>query len=599
MTPRIEGVFGRPANDERRSRSGHAQLTFATGYLDVDRSVHTARRGETLCVAVGDPRVDAHARLRDATDGNPAESWIDLFERFGVDAPAQVRGRFAVVLADPAQRRIFLAVDRFATWPLCFALHEGAVAFSDRADCVPGDTRRISRQALFDYFYFHVIPAPRTVFEDVERLPAGHVLTCDDGRVTQHRYWNPRFVDEYRDLDAAKDEFRRLVREAVEREAASHSAGAFLSGGTDSSTVAGMLTKVGEGRAKTYSIGFDVGGYDEMAYARIASAHFGTEHHEYYVKPADIVEGLPRIAGAYDQPFGNSSVLPAWVCARMARDDGIDKMLAGDGGDELFGGNVRYAKQRIFGFYDSVPAPVRRHLVEPMLRLRGIGSIPLARKGRSYIDQARVAMPERTEMYNLLSRLGPDNVFTREFLASVDGGAPLRAQQESWNAIQASTLIDRMLAFDWKYTLADNDLPKVIGATSLADVAVGFPLLADEIVEFSLRLRPEWKLKGLTLRWFFKEALKDFLPAEIIAKKKHGFGLPFGRWVVSDDALARLVQRSLDGFAARNIARPEFLRELMQHRMREHPGYYGELVWLITVAEHWFEVHDADWRLDG
>ncbi|MGH9253205.1 MAG: asparagine synthase-related protein, partial [Vicinamibacterales bacterium] len=151
----------------------------------------------------------------------------------------------------------------------------------------------------------------------------------------------------------------------------------------------------------------------------------------------------------------------------------------------------------------------------------------------------------------------------------------------------ASSLINRMLAYDWKYTLADNDLPKVVETSALAGIAVGFPFLGEEVVDFSVRLAPELKLKGFKLRWFFKEALRGFLPDEIIAKRKHGFGLPFGVWLTQHRGLHGLVSDALRSLRGRGIVRIEFLDELIDHRLAEHPGYYGEMVWILIMLEHW------------
>ena len=190
-----------------------------------------------------------------------------------------------------------------------------------------------------------------------------------------------------------RTEFRQLLRDAVARQFDGGKSGCFLSGGTDSSTVAGMIGEVSGQPPATYSIGFEAEGYDEMEYARIAARHFKTEHHEYYVTPDDLVRSIPSVAQYYDQPFGNSSALPAYYCAKMAKEDGVSKILAGDGGDELFGGNTRYAKQKVFGYYDSVPGLFRNALLEPLLLKTPLGKLPLARKGASYIEQAEFRCP--------------------------------------------------------------------------------------------------------------------------------------------------------------------------------------------------------------
>jgi asparagine synthase (glutamine-hydrolysing) len=402
-----------------------------------------------------------------------------------------------------------------------------------------------------------------------------------------HPYWVPRFVEPERaDFATLAASFRKHVRDAVAAQLDGSKPACFLSGGTDSSTVAGMVKDV-VGRAATYSIGFEAEGYDEMQFARIAAKRFGTEHHEYYVTPDDLVQSIPAVAAHYDQPFGNSSVLPAYYCAKMARDDGVTRLLAGDGGDELFGGNARYAKQRVFGWYAAVPAPLRRGLLEPVLERTPVGSLPLAKKGRSYVEQAKVPLPDRMQQYNLLLRLGLADVFTPDFLAQVDPTDALRQQQGVWQQVPAASALNRMLAYDWRYTLAEADLPKVRGSTQLAGVVVGFPFLEQALVDFSLRLPTNYKLKGLRLRWFFKEALRGFLPDEIITKKKQGFGLPFGVWATRHPGLRAFARDSLQSLATRGIVREPFVRALLDERLPEHPGYYGEMVWILMMLEQW------------
>jgi asparagine synthase (glutamine-hydrolysing) len=328
-----------------------------------------------------------------------------------------------------------------------------------------------------------------------------------------------------------------------------------------------------------------------MEYARIAVRHFGTHHHEYYITPDDLVKGMPAVAASYDQPFGNSSAVPAWYCARMAKQDGIDKLLAGDGGDELFGGNSRYAKQRIFGIYDALPGILRKGLAEPLTDTGLFDRIPLLKKGASYVRQARVPMPDRMQTYNLLMRMGLDQVFPADFLARIESGAPARHQHETYNACPPASLVNKMLFYDWRYTLAENDLPKVIGSARLANVDVGFPLLDDRLLDFSLKLPTSYKLKGLKLRWFFKEALRGFLPDEILVKKKHGFGLPFGPWAVSHAPLNQLAAESLHSLADRGYVRGEFIDTLLKEHLPAHPGFYGELVWIMTMLEQWLRAH--------
>lgn len=566
--------------------------SWAGGRMNVSKPATLAERNGILCVSRGAPRF-AEA------GNNAAELWLTRFEQRGAKAVDGVKGRYAVAFIDTRSNTVTLFNDKFDTEPWCYGVENGELGLADRADGVPLEKRSISAQTIFDYLYFHVIPSPLTIFNEVHRLPPASQLQWSGGKAKISKHWLPEFGETPGiSLAEAKGRFLDIVRESVRNEYAGPDTGSFLSGGTDSSTVSGMLCQVGGAPARTYSMGFDATGYDEMEYARIAAKHFKTDHHEYYVTPEDLLEGIPLVARSYDQPFGNSSAVPAWICASRARADGITKLLAGDGGDELFGGNSRYAKQKVFGWYDTIPSLLRSTVVEPLSGLPGLGSIPLVKKGVSYVEQARVPMPDRMEMYNLLHRLGIDTVFEPGFCRRVDLDSPGKLQRATWGEVKNASLVNRMLAFDWKYTLADNDLPKVIGTTRLAGVDVGFPFLSDELLDFSLTLPTEWKLKGLKLRWLFKEALRGFLPDEIITKKKHGFGLPFGVWAVQHPGLSKLATENLEAFAARGVIRPGFIRELHEKWLPESPGYYGEMVWIIMMLEQWLQAYAPDWKMD-
>jgi len=534
-----------------------------------------------------------------ATAEGNARAWKRLWEERGADFLRHAAGSFAVVIVDVQARTAHLGCDRFAIEPLCYAFGDGRLRFAGRADAVPGiDADTLDHQALYDYLFFHVIPAPRTIFRGVRRLPGGHAAQATTARLEVRAYWTPHFeAGRTASFAALEEQFRSLLRTAVRRQAAADTPGAFLSGGTDSSTVAGMLGEVTGAPPRTYSIGFQAEGYDEIEYARVTARHFKADHHEYYVTPQDLVDSIPAIARHYDQPFGNSSALPAYYCCRLARTDGIRRLLAGDGGDELFGGNTRYATQRIFQAYGFLPQALRRRLIEPAL----VGTswpkaIPIVRKAARYVEQARIPMPDRMHTYNLLDWLGPDQVLEADFRAGVDLEEPRRQQREIYAAVDASQL-NAMLAYDWKYTLADSDLPKVCGAASLAGIEVSFPLLDDDLVDFSLSLPDSYKVYGFKLRHFFKEALKGFLPDATLRKKKHGFGLPFGVWLSRHGALKELARASLHDLARRGLVRPAFVDELIGRRMEDHAKFYGEMIWILMMLEQWLSSRAPSFRV--
>ncbi|AXA93088.1 asparagine synthetase B [Massilia sp. YMA4] len=582
----IESMHGHLAGVAVAARSGSADV----------------HRRDGLMVALwGHPVLTTPDLARQAASNGVAATlaahWHD--GRMGAEQLcAALGGPFALCILDEHRGEAVLAVDRLGIHPLTWQLAGETLLFASSADALnrhPLARAEVDAQGLYNYVYFHMVPSPGTAYKDQQRLLPGEFLHYRQGRTETRPYWQIAFhEDGKRSFEDLRDDFLAHLRSSVRQASAGAKIGAFLSGGTDSSTIAGILCDVNGAGADTYSIGFEAQGYDEMEYARIASRHFGTKHHEYYVTPDDVAAAIPQVAAVCDQPFGNASAVPAFYCARMARADGVTRMLGGDGGDELFGGNERYAKQHVFALYERVPQLFRKALLEPaVFNFPGGERVRLLRKARSYIEQASVAMPARLETYNLLGRYGPQQVFTDDFLAGADIGQPLASLARTYGRSEAKSLINRMLALDLKVTLADNDLPKVMKACELAGVEVAFPFLNDAMVQFSAGLTPQQKLNGTQLRWFFKEALKGFLPMEIITKQKHGFGLPFGVWLQRHKALQQLASDSLHDLKKRGIVRGAFIEQLTGQHLTEHAGYHGTMVWVLMMLEQWFRQREA------
>ena len=524
----------------------------------------------------------------------PVAALASAYRDTGARCLEQMGGAFALAIVDAAKGTALLAIDRIGQQPLFYAERGDSLVFSTTADALrayPGPALVLSPQGVYDYLYAHMLPSPASIYQGVRKLQAGHCLVGRAGAWQAVNYWQPAF-HEHLDVpvEAAHREMMAVIRNAVQAHATTEAVGAFLSGGLDSSTVSGVLAELRPGAAHTFSIGFNVPAYDESGYARIAAEHFGTRAHTYYVIEEDVLDAIPAIAAACDEPFGNSSVLPAYFCARLAREHGVTHLLGGDGGDELFAGNERYAKQTVFEHYRRLPRWLRRGALEPLLG-RLPGSVLPIRKAQSYVRQANVPLPDRLQTYNFLNRFPADQVFEPDLLAAIDPDQPRNSERETYRRLNNASALNRMLYLDWQITLADNDLRKVTRACELAGVEVSYPLLDDAVVELSTRIPSAQKLRHGRLRHFYKEATKDFLPAAIIAKEKHGFGLPFGVWLVEHEGLRQLAKESLAALKARGLIRPAFIDRVLDLHAKEHASYYGELVWVLMVLELWLAAH--------
>jgi asparagine synthase (glutamine-hydrolysing) len=216
------------------------------------------------------------------------------------------------------------------------------------------------------------------------------------------------------------------------------------------------------------------------------------------------------------------------------------------------------------------------------------------RKLRSYVDQASIPLPRRFESWNYAYREGIASILDPEFGKSIDPESPMEAMETVFRASDTKDLVDRMLAYDWKFTLSDNDLRKVSTMCEHAGIDVAYPMLDMDLVRFSTRVPGRQKLDGQELRKFYKQALADFLPDEIIHKTKHGFGLPFGVWLKTDGPLADLIYTRLDRLKTRGIFQSRFIDQLIDDQKAGNETYFGYFVWDLAMLEEWFTVHDLD-----
>lgn len=547
-----------------------------------------------------DPELAAVARA----EGH-ASALREAWRRYETRLLDHLGGHVAVAVVEPETGRALVAIDRAGVHALTYAQVPGGVAFATTLDAVCAHPAvgqgELALRALHDYLAFtDRIPAPYTALEGVRKLVPGECLVVDAGRVRVRRYWDMPYRPQG-EGDAAvlaaelRDTLAAAVGRSLEGEA-THRVGAFLSGGLDSSTVAGLFAQAVDHPARAFTVAFEDDRYDESPYARMAAAYFGLNHDVLTVRSDDVAAVIEAIATAYDEPFGNSSAVPAYLCARRAREAGVDMLLAGDGGDELFAGNARYLKDRVFQQYTRLPGTLRRRLVEPVaLRLSPESSVTLARKAARYVRKARRSVAARALDDGLFAHLPPDAVLSDDVLAAVDPDAPVRLAEEIWNAPPEADDLQRFMYLDLRLTLADGDLRKVGRMCALAGVRVRYPMLDDDVMAFSARVPPHLLCADGRLRAFYKDAFSGLLPAPIIDKQKHGFGLPYQEFLATDPALRTMACDAITDLKGSGLFRTDFL----DGQIAALTGASGAappqavIAWDLVILHRWLTARDG------
>jgi asparagine synthase (glutamine-hydrolysing) len=562
------------------------------------RQIHQDERVLIACDADLDNEDELTALMRSsspaAATGGTANLMAALYERFGEGFVEKLSGAFSVVLWDRTRRALLAAIDHFGINRLVYYSDGRSLLIASRVDAfasMNGVDLSVNPRAIANILNFTTNLAPETAFTKVQRLTPGTLLIASNRGVRLKQYWDMRYDSHAR---ANEDRLAKELEDVVQRAVAStcgnsplEETGAFLSGGTDSSTVVGMMARAAKGPVHAFSIGFKEQPFNEMGYAELAAKRFGAHHHTYYVSPQDCVEALPRMVRSFDEPFGNSSAIATYFCARLAAQHGVTLLLAGDGGDELFGGNERYRTDKIFESYKILPGFLRNGLIEPALALMP-RSGPF-RRAHGYVRRANLPAMERFSSFQFLASHPLTEIFEPGFLGEIRGYSFLEVPSRHYANAAASDHLDRLLCVDVKITLADSDLPKVTCMSEMAGIRTRFPFLHRSVAEFSGKIPARLKVKGLEKRYLFKRAFRNLLPVEIIRKTKHGFGIPVSDWMKSDPRMRELARDVLLSrrTAQRGYFRQSFIEELFRRHETDNTSYYGDTLWTFLTLELW------------
>jgi asparagine synthase (glutamine-hydrolysing) len=522
-----------------------------------------------------------------------------LYRREGIRGLGRLRGAFALALWDADRRELVLAVDQVGMRRLYYAVTSDGAVFGSRPGLLRGAPTldvEPNPTAVYCYLNFGYLPAPLSMRPAIQRVAPGCFVKVRDTEVTVGRYWDVSYQERPQDETAAAEGTAQLCSEAVARalgDGTSKDAGAFLSGGTDSSTILGLMTRATGERINAFSIGFQERRYDELEYAERAARHFNALHHVRRVSPADALEALPHLVDAYDDPLGNNSAIGTFLCAKLARESGIGRLLAGDGGDEMFGGNERYTTDAVFARYQSIPGLLRRGVLEPVLSALPDGRSTVVGRAQRYVRRANIRNPRRFYSYEFFFAQAGGELLTGDFLSAADRESPWRVLEQHFERAAGTDELNRLMYLDLKLTIGDNDLYKVTRTADIAGVQVRFPFLDLALIERAATWPVDFKVRRGEKRVLFKRAFGELLPAATLGKQKHGFGVPTSQWLRTHAGFVDLLHDSLlqAGGYVRTYFRAGALDEMVRRHAADSTAFYGDILWSLLMLELWHRRH--------
>jgi asparagine synthase (glutamine-hydrolysing) len=529
-------------------------------------------------------RSELEALGHEFATSSDTESIVHAYEEWGEDAFRRLRGMFGIALWDQPKRTLLLARDRAGQKPLHYAERGDRLYFASEIKSLLAAgavNPALDVAALDHYLAFLYTPRDSSIFQGVRKLPPGHFLRWRDGRSEVVRYWQIAADEPFSGSEEeAVEGLRRVLRDAVSSHMMSDvPLGAFLSGGVDSSGVVGLMAQASARPVKTFSIGFDDPAFDELEHARTVARHFGTDHHEFVVKP-DGLSILGDLISHFDEPFADSSAIPTWYVSEIARRH-VTVVLSGDGGDELFGGYDRYLPHPRVAAFDRAPLPGLRAaaaLAWPLL--------PHGARGKNFLRH--VAKDAAGRYLDSITFFQPDE---RAALYADGARAALASSAEArlwphFERFRALSHDSGMMRFDFETYLPEDVLTKVDRMSMAHSIESRVPLLDNTVIDYAATLPARFKIRAGRRKHVLKEALRPLLPAGILDRKKQGFGIPLGTWFRG--GLTDLFSDVLESPRARQRGyfEPAFVSRLVKEHLSGQRDHTLRL-WQLTVFELW------------
>ncbi|HEY9284027.1 MAG TPA: asparagine synthase (glutamine-hydrolyzing) [Pyrinomonadaceae bacterium] len=541
-------------------------------------------------------RAELEARGHAFRTASDTEVLPHLYEEYGTAMLERLNGMFAFALWDARARRLFLARDPFGEKPLYWGVFGDRLLFASEPKVLlahPSVETRINLEALRQYLAFDYVPAPLSIYEGIQKLPAAHALTLEDGATRVWPYWRLSYRKPERapTADEAAEQLRGLLADSVRMRLVSDvPLGVLLSGGVDSSAVTAMAVRASAATVKTFSVSFAEKSFDESSYARGVSDFLGTDHHEERLSANVAADLVCDIGSWLDEPLSDPSVVPTYLLSRFTRQH-VTVALGGDGGDELFAGYPMYQAHGHARLYDRVPEAVRRRVIEPVVR-----GLPVKTKNQSFDFKARRfvegmrSTDEVARHHVWFGSFAPaeQSLLLSDAARGAGGGDVYDAARELFAACDADDAVERMQYLDTRLYLAEDILAKVDRTSMAVSLEVRAPFLDRRVAEFAASLPLSYKLRGRTSKYILKRAVRDLLPRFVTRRGKKGFGVPVAEWLKG-----RLRGHARELLSPARLARhglfnPDYVARLQDEHERGRANHH-KLLWTLLVFELWHE----------
>jgi asparagine synthase (glutamine-hydrolysing) len=523
-----------------------------------------------------------------------SEVIVHLYEEEGLDSFTKLRGMFAIAIWDANRSRLVLARDRLGKKPLYILRDSARIVFASEIKAILQEgnvSRDLDYGALTEYLALGYVPAPLTMFKKIEKVLPGHYMVCEKGQISQRLYWDidPEQVENLPDREWVERVREKLLESIRIRLVSDVPLGAFLSGGIDSSAIVAAMARMTDQPVKTYSIGFDGEDqfYNELPYAAVVARAFGTDHHEIVVRP-NVAELLPKLIWHMDEPMADSAFITTFLVSQLAAQS-VKVILSGVGGDELFGGYRRYLGDSFGRYYRLLPTAIRSQwlpsLFAKLPRDRHSKWKNLFRYADAYVASANLSPADRYASYVTL--------FSADARAELqdgvsNGAGPRSLTLDRYLAQSAGAEnLNRFIYADLKTSLADDLLLLTDKMTMAMSLECRAPFMDHELVELAARMPARLKVRGFTMKYVLRKAVQPWLPAEILKRKKRGFGAPIGAWLRRD--LKLLVEETLSKRVVRKrgLFQWPVIRQLIQRHETKQADHTDHLMALINL-ELWF-----------